>query len=214
MYIIDDSYFIKQYAIPNSNEVDISNTIDPFVMWIDSRARLCLQLALGNVLFSDFDSNVSDGALKSTAPDKWKNLVNGVSYVKNDKTYAWKGLAYSEGSFKGSLLVPFIYAEWLKDQVTRMSGVGEVKGNAANSVNANSTERYVSTWNDFVSQYQGNSVGKDFYRLSYPNGVPFYDYFGSDETDYVSLITFLNDNETDYPDAKLKCYEFKNSFGI
>ena len=213
MYIIDESYFIKELIIPNSSEIDVSGSTDPFEMWIDSKARLCLQLALGNVLFSDLDSNVTTGAYVPGVA-KWDNLVNGHTYTKDDKTYKWKGLIYTEGTFKGSLLAYYVYAEWLKFQLTRMSGVGEVKGNAANSVNANSTYRYVETFNTFLEMYQGKSNNDSNLKLSFINGIPFYDYFNGDGSDYVSLITFLKDNETDYPEANLKTYNYLNSFSI
>ena len=54
MYIIDESYFIKELRIPNTSEIDVSGSDTPFEMWIDKEARLCLQNALGSDLFTDF----------------------------------------------------------------------------------------------------------------------------------------------------------------
>ncbi len=212
MYIIDESYFIKQYIIPNSVETDVSGNTETFEVWIDSKARLCLQEALGTTLFNDLDSNVASGVY-TPGVTKWDNLVNGVEYTYQGKTYSWKGLIYTEGTFKGSLLVPFVYSEWLRYENTRMTGVGEVTGQAINAMNVNSTYRYVSVWNEFVKQYQGGSNDGSYPKITVKNGIPLYDYFGGDET-YVSLLKFLLHNPTDYPNPSLKCYEFTNTLGI
>lgn len=211
MYIIDESYFIKELNIPNTVETDVSGAATPFEMWIDKEVRLCLQKALGSVLFSDLDSNITDGVYQAGVT-KWDNLVNGTSYTYNGDTYIWKGLIYTEGTFKGSLLAYYVYCKWLEYQLSHQSGMGEVRGEAVNSMSANSTYRYVNVWNMFVELYQGKSSTSS--TLTYIKGVPFYDYFGNNESDYVSLIEFLQHNEADYPDAPLKCYNYLNTFGL
>ena len=77
-YIIDETYFVRKYLVPNSQELNTGANKE-LQGYIDSMARLCLKDALGNVLFKDFDSNVTKGNLSSSAPQKWLNLVNGVS---------------------------------------------------------------------------------------------------------------------------------------
>lgn len=213
MYIIDDTYFIKELNIPNSKEINAYDTggDDPLDQWIDQYARLLLQNALGTTLFNDLNTNVNASGAYVSGVVKWDNLVNGVIYTKNGVEYEWKGLSFTEGTFKGSLMAYFVYCKWLEFQLSRMSGVGEVKGNAANSVNVNSTQRYVTLWNTFFEAYQGEYCNTN--TLYIKNGVPFMDYFGSNDT-YVSLITFLSHNEVDYPDAQLKLYKPLNSFGL
>lgn len=213
MYIIDESYFIKELTIPNTVEIDVSGNSTPFEAWIDRSVRLCLQNALGSVLFADFDSNVTSGVIDGGAPAKWLELVNGKTYTNSGKSYTWKGLIFTEGTFKGSLLAQFTYAEWLKFELSRMTGMGEVTGNAVNAMNVNSTYRYVNVWNEFVKMYQGSNSTRA-YTLSYKRGIPFYDYCNGDNDGFVSLIEFLRHNETDYPDANLKLYDYQNTLGI
>lgn len=211
MYIIDESYFTDKLRIPNASEIDVTGSADAFGTWIDREARLCLQKALGNVLFADFNSNVTAGAYVPGVA-KWDNFVNGTDYTKNGKTFTWKGLIFTEGVYKGSLLAFFVYCRWLEYQLSYQSGMGEVRGQAANSMSANSTHRYVSLWNSFVEMYQGQF--EKTYTYSYLKGVPFFDYYGESDDAYVSLLTFLKDNEDDYPEAQLEEYSYLNTFGL
>lgn len=216
MYIIDESYFTDKIRIPNTSEIDVSGSTESFDRWIDREARLCLQGALGNVLFDDFDSNVDANGNYVPGVTKWDNLVNGFTYTKNSKTFKWKGLIYEEGLYKGSLLSLFVYCKWLEFQLSQQSGIGEVRGNAANSMSVNSTHRYVALWNTFMEGYQGQyEVTHTIpYTYHYYKGIPFYDYFGEHDDTYVSLLKFLKDNSDDYPDPDLKMYQYVNTLGI
>ena len=62
MYIVDKTYFIKKLSIPNTEEHNSEQAIQ-LETSIDLYARQFLQVTLGNVLFSDLDSNVTDGVL-------------------------------------------------------------------------------------------------------------------------------------------------------
>jgi hypothetical protein len=214
MYIIDETYFTDKIRITNISQIDVGGSNESFERWIDRESRLCLQEALGSVLFADFDSNVTDGVYIPGVA-KWDRLVNGHTYTKNSKTFIWKGLVYEEGIYKGSLLALFVYCKWLEFQLSHQSGIGEVRGNAANSMSVNSTHRYVSLWNEFLEQYQGDlRTTHTHYSPTYYKGVEFYDYFGDDKDTFVSMLTFLSDNEDDYPDPQAKEYYYVNTFGI
>ena len=51
-------------------------------------------------------------------------------------------------------------------------------------------------------------------KVYFQNGIPVYDWYSGDENDYVSLLQFLTDKSTNYPDAPLKEYRLLNQFGI
>ena len=212
MYLINATHFTKEYHIPNVGEIN-SGASSELEAYIDSEVRLFLQNVLGLELFTDLDANITNGILSNTAPDKWKNLVNGIAYEKDGKEYRWRGLTYTEGTFKNSLLTPYVYYFWLQNQISSMSGVGEVKVSAKNAVSVNSNQRLVKCWNDFVNQVNGgcgSSVRRYFHR-----GVMVTDWFGSERSSsYVDLATFLRDNQTDYPNAPFRFYEYKNQFGL
>ena len=212
-YIVDETYFVRKYLVPNSGELN-SGAYEELQGYIDSKARLCLKDVLGYELFKDFDSNVTDGNIDAGAPQKWLDLVNGVEYTLDGTLYRWNGLKEIDGAFKESLLTPFIFYHWLYDNASKMSGVGEVVINAKNAINVNSTQRLVSTWNEFIGSYQ---TGYNNYSPSayYHRGIKVIDWVGNNtNNDYVSLIKFLSDNDTDYADASLKLYKPMNQLGI
>lgn len=212
MYLIDVSYFIREYNVPNTVELQ-ANTSNNLDYYIDERVRLLLQMALGSELFAELDDNITSGVLDNDAPQKWKNLVNGCTYTKDDKDYVWKGLLQLDGTFKNSLLTPYVYYYWLKGNISSVLGVGEVVTNGKNATNVNSTQRLVETWNDFVNQYQGDCTYRNNAYIH--NGVIIYDYYQNGKNNnYISLLQFLKDNDTDYPDANLEVFEYKNQLGL
>ena len=64
--------------------------------------------------------------------------------------------------------------------------------------------------------YQGNITDEDSYQFSIKNGVPFHDYYKGRESDYVPLLTFLQHNDSDYPNALLRIEKegYYNTLGL
>lgn len=211
MFIIDGTYFIREYNIPNANELQTGASIQ-LTQYIDERVPFVLKQALGFTLFTELLTDMTNGVLKTDADQKWKDLVDGVTYTKEDKEYRWNGLIYTEGTFKNSLLTPFVFYYFLKDNVSQLSGVGEVAGTSKNAESVNSNQRLVTAWNDFVLQYQGEGRFRPHKYMH--RGVFVSDYFVNRNSGFVDLITFLSDNETVYPDAQLTKYDHQNSFGL
>lgn len=213
MYLINGTFFIRELHIPNVNESN-NGSGENLEYFIDEKVPFLLATkALGTVLFPQFNSYVVNGVLSNTAPQKWKDLVNGKTYTKDDKTYIWDGLLQTKGTFPKSLLAYYTYYYWLIDNVSLMAGVGEVRGEAKNAIGVNSTQRLVTIWNEFVKMYQGENTC--FNGVKYvSNGVPIEDYYNQNSGSYVSLLQFLKDNEADYPDAQLEMFEFQNQLGL
>lgn len=213
MYLIDASYFIREIHVPNVNESNTDSGVK-LEYFIDEKVRLLLSTkALGNVLFTEFNGYVANGVLSNTAPQKWKDLVNGKTYTKDGESYVWEGLLQTKGTFPKSLLAYYTYYYWLMDNVSLLGGVGEVRGEAKNAISVNSTQRLVKVWEDFVKMYQGENACYNGVKYIY-NGVPITDYYNQNSGNYVSLLQYLYDNETDYPDATLEMFEFKNQLGL
>ena len=212
MYIITPDYFQKQYTIPNIDEMDSKNAT-VLEICVDQYVRVCLQNALGFNLWKELDFNITDGVLDSSAPQKWLDLVNGKIYTKDSKTFTWKGLIYTEGIYKGSLLVPFVYYQFLKENVSLLTGTGEKVLDASNAIGVNSTQRMVMSWNDFVNQYQGQGFSYSVNRY-YHDGVLVEDYFTGNDSEQVNLIQYLEDNQADYIDAQKRLYNVKNQLGL
>lgn len=210
-YLIDKTYFNGSINVPNSNEYDAAfdNELN---LSIDRYARQFLQWSLGYSLFNELDSNITDGELDAGAPQKWEDLVNGVEYVKDGKTYFWKGLIYTEGLSKKSILAHYTYFNQYQESIN--SGVGQVVTAAKNAINVNPTQHLVTIYNEFVIMYQGENA--------YWNCTPTYlsdwgiwEYCQTaNNSNYVSLRQFLTDKAENYPDAAIPILGYKNSLGL
>jgi hypothetical protein len=220
MYLIDETFFIGKYAIAGLEDTDATASTELEYL-IDEKGRLLLQKAFGNnVLYDDFNTYIeADGTLDPLAPQKWKDLVDGVTYTKDDVEYRWRGLTFTEGTWKGSLMTQFVYCSWIEQNVSYLSGVGEVQAAAKNAPAVNSTQRYVTVWNGFVKMYQGGVYNgrfgwHDFGNWQYGYHWSQYNYWNPCDDGTVSLLKFLYDNPEAYPDVKAKVYDVKNQIGL
>lgn len=203
MYLINEANFTREISVPNLTSSQSGNA-EQLALYGDEKPRLLLQMALGSTLFAQLDAQVTNGVLNVDADQKWKDLVNGVTYDGK----VWKGLNYQEGSFKVSLLAYFTFWNWINDNITTLGSGGEVQIQTKNANNVNATSAQVQIWNTFTQMYQGST----FYAnksVSIVHGAVFVDYYGCNNTDYVNLLQFLKDNPTNYPDASL--YYFNNT---
>ena len=203
MYIIDETYFVNDLSIPNLNEMDSDNLII-LERYIDKYARELMQLVLGYELYKDFEAN------KLTA-QKWIDLINGKEYTKDGKLYKWKGLKYTDGIYKHSILAKYVFFNWYKENVTITTQTGEKIVNAQNSISVNSNQKLVSVWNSFINEYQNRTTFAPKVYQSRNNVIV--DWFDSDNQ-FVTLTEFILDNETDYPNPNLKYFSHDNSFGL
>lgn len=212
MYIIDQTYFTRELSIPNINEVQ-TEAFETLEYFVDEYVRQLLRDALGIEIFNILDTYVIDGAFDSTgAPQYIIDLVEGKEYVKSGVTYKWSGLISTQGVFKKSLLANYVYYQWLKNSFTTQSGVGEVTLNPQNANLVNPTQKLVTAWNSFVIMYQNqNCVYPNVYYKGHTQVI---DWLGYNVNTEVSLIEYLNDNDSDFSTATLRVYEYQNQLGI
>jgi hypothetical protein len=213
MYIIDDKYFQSpKREVPNLDEAD-SRAFAELELLIDEKCRLLILSFLTFEQFTELDSYLADGILPTPptgVPQKWIDLVNGVTYTKNDVELHWNGLIYTKGTYKGSLLADYVYYYWLTENVSYMTGVGDAKGNPKGANLVNPTQRVVNTWNEFVKTYQ--------LIWTYSNGWNWFNYHLHEEcyrqNQEVSLIQFLQDHDENYPNPNRKFFEVQNQLGL
>lgn len=217
MYIIDGTYFKSlNREIPNLDEAD-SRSFSELERIIDEKCRLLLLDFLSVEQFQELDGYLVNGMFPTDTtgiPQKWIDLVIGVNYEVNDVNLVWNGLAYSKGTYKGSLLADYVYSFWLEGMASYMTGVGDAKANPKGANLVNPTQRYVTTWNKFVEQYQSD-VCKNYYQpnfsfvwgLNYPWSFAY-------RNSEVSLLQFLSDKNDDYPNDNRKIFEVKNQLGL
>lgn len=210
MYLIDESYFNGIINVPNLNEprgesVGLSNCVN-------DKVRLFLENLLGYENFKELDSFILDGKLKDDAPEKWKNLVYGCEFEKGDTKYYFKGLLEKSSYLNKSLLAYYSFYHWHTDEYTQVVGTGEVSLNGKNATNVNPTPRLVRVWNDFVNMHQGSSYNRP--NIYTHCGVKVSDYLGSSNSNYVSLIEFLNHNSEIYKGFLNIRFDIINQFGF
>ena len=198
----------SQDTTPNSNLLGNKVKLDSF---IEQYERDILITTLGYDLYKELQSNLevlngqTEQSVKVSSDQKWKDLVNGKEYDGK----VWRGLNYQEGSFKVSLLAYYTFWSWLNDNTTTMGSGGEVQVQSKNANNVNPTSTLVQIWNSFIEMYQGLPYNYCFPSVSFYNGATFVDYFnGGINSNYVSLLQFLRDNPTNYPNPQL--YTFVN----
>jgi hypothetical protein len=209
MYLIDKTYFNGILNIPNIYEVN-SDELNNLNKNIDKYARLFMQEFLGVELFIDFDSHLTGGVLNNNAPQKWKDLVNGVVYTINDKTFKWKGLIYTEGAINTSLIANFVY--YFSYQNSINSSIGQVVINPRNGENVNPSEHLTRVWNEFIEMYQDVPVSSP--QQYFHNGVLFLDYYHNRQSGFVSLLQYVTDKKADYESINAPCLNYKNRFGL
>lgn len=212
MYIIDQTYFTRDLSIPNINEMQ-TEAFDNLNSFVDEYVRQLLRDALGIEIFNELDSYVIGGAFDGTgAPQYIIDLVNGKEYVNSGTTYKWSGLISTQGVFKKSLLANYVYYQWLKNNFSTQSGVGEVTINPQNANLVNPTQKLVSVWNTFLLMYQ--NMNTCYPSVYYKGHTQVIDWLGINANTEVSLIQYLNDNDTDFSTATLRVYEYQNQLGI
>ena len=212
MYIIDQTYFTRELSIPNINEVQ-TEAYDTLNYFVDEYVRQLLRDALGIEIFNILDTYVIDGAFDSTgAPQYIIDLVEGKEYVKSGVTYKWSGLISTQGVFKKSLLANYVYYQWLKNSFSTQSGVGEVTLNPQNANLVNPTQKLVTAWNSFVTMYQNKNCL--YPNIYYKGHTQVIDWLGYNVNTEVSLIEYLNDNDSDFSTSTLRVYEYQNQLGI
>ena len=209
MYLIDNTYFKYKYQIDGILESasGVSTKLDAY---IDMYVIDFLQKLLGAVDFEDLNSNITAGALDLGAPQKWLDFVNGVTYTDNGKTFVWRGLLYTDGSIKRSLLTNYVYCNIIADLETN-NGTAVI--DSKNVVKGVMRSHYVGVWNELAEQFGlcNSIVG----NVSYVNGIPFYDYYGNSEGNgYVTMAKFLLDHRVDYENVNLYFVEVQNRFDL
>lgn len=155
--IIDAQYFqTKELYIPNSVAQPTIGSVSPSATAqlneeIDSIEQSLLLDVLGyeqlQELLAQFESN---GDWIVDPLQKWVDLVDG----KDD----WKGLRYSIGSKKVSLIAYYVFFYYLGMDFQTYSTTGMQMPRAENSVTNDVSVKQVSVWNKFIAMYVGDVI--------------------------------------------------------
>lgn len=210
--LIDNTFFTNTILIPNLGVSIGKVNIDSL---IEKECYSFLQSLLGNELYLDLQSNFDEDLnLKSDAPQKWKDLLYGVTY--DDKR--WNGLIEIGKHFKFSILANYVYLCYIKNTISLTSNNGQISLDPKNASSVNPTAKEVEVWNQIVDKVQETTYG-DSPRLSKHRGILFIDWYGNNNQAFVTLTEYLRDFATDFPNPSLVTPEgypitYKNQLGL
>ena len=181
--IIDPTDFVdRPYKVPNQQE---SGDFTSFIG--EKETKLAEEYLLGVELWAAFQAGLDTSG---TIEQRWLNLRDGATYVRNNKTYRYKGWV--------DTIRPGIYSLWQPVGTWKFTNVGWVENKANSAPQAGNQTQFIEDqyvfhvqyWNDFAKK-----VGYD------PHCA--YNCINT-------LYGFLKANESDYDDWVFKCPTFKN----
>lgn len=127
--LLDESYFIGPLTIAQLGQKAVSDSLTVFINRFEPKV---LQAALGYDLYQAFIDGLDVGSGEEIE-QKWIDLRDGKWFDNAaGAKRQWKGFANS--STKESVLAYFIFAEYMRNLATQVTGVGVVKSNAENSI--------------------------------------------------------------------------------
>jgi hypothetical protein len=195
--IINAQYFqSKELYIPNAVAQPSIGSVSPSALVqleneIESIEQSLLLDALGYAqlteLMAQFEAN---GDWKPTADQKWKDLVDGKEN--------WRGLRYTVGTQKRSLIAYYVFFHYLGTDYQTYSTTGMQIAESENAVRNDPSIKQVTIWNKFIAMYIGNGRnGRSIGTTSNWNGV-YLPFDANDLGNDISLYQFLAKNKDVY----------------
>lgn len=186
------SYFTqKPRLIPGAQTLPtiggVPSVEDNLTDFISTTEKELTKNAIGFVDQLELYTHVDATGLLDTAPQKYKDLVNGSTYQVDGKDYQWLGLLGENG-----ILANYIFCKWMDSDLSTYTTVGVQAPEAENSKRVSAIPMWVDAWRMFISLYQNDGRGvPKIYSLKDGYGI---DWFGSGNG-VVSLYNFLNDSD-------------------
>ena len=180
--IIDESYFINDIAIANTNNTSIEASLNSAIV---KREKEALISQFGYELYKLFIANPTDQIYLDIVEGKEFSF----EFCGKTVTRKWIGLANSE---KVSLLAYYVYFFYEKDRNTFNSSVGFVTPKVENAEQDNPRMNYVNSWNQYIEQRGDlNKINECPRTLNTRRYRPRGTYFNKFD---VSTYEFLNDD--------------------
>lgn len=144
MATIDASYFSGGLTIAQKSDSAVGTTLTWF---IDQGEEKVLSDLLGYELYKNYKTGIA-----AVSPDaKWADLRDGKEYTnRNEVLSKWKGLKFTSGTAKKSLIANFVYFNYMQDQFSITTGTGEKQATNQNAINATAGVKMVRAWNEMV----------------------------------------------------------------
>lgn len=208
--IIDKTYFQKanELNIPLGVENIVANTtlqtpnnVGALTLLCEKVEKSILLNALGLETYNTLQLALADD-FTNPLYASYEKLVKGDEYDGK----LWAGL---DNDY--SLIAYNIFEVFITETNERLSGVGNTQGTPEKANLISPKYKIASANQKFINQYQGGFLNEPIIT-----GI-FIDWFGNQESIYVSLYQYLTDKKADFENLNLetfRTYETKNSFGI
>ena len=201
--------FIGEIYIPNLFDTGpgVQNTsqnrkIDAFIKQYESE---CLNKTLGHSLAKALLEQFEEGALKSDADQKWKDLFEGVSYQIDGQNLHWEGIKPTK------LIAHYIFFHFIQDQT--YSGVGVVQENTKSAETVSVVPKAIRAWRRFHTAAVGNNVLPKVYENTSGVGIDWMSITSAKRSLYQFIADKNRETET-YPNWEPFPFENMNEFGI
>lgn len=213
--IINSTYFLsKPLFIPQSvstipsTGTGLNSPLEDINIYIDDKEKELLLSFLGYEQYTELLSQFnSDGTWVTTPVQKWVDLVDG----KED----WKGLRYTVGSGKRSLIADYVYFYWLADDYVQNSNTGLQRAEAANSLGLMPNDVQSKVWTKFLKQYgYWNNARNWPYFFTNWNGVGMTWLSANQELNTVTLYDFMTKNSDVYNTGFFAAYQPVNPYNL
>lgn len=199
--IIDTSYFLnKSVFIPNAVKQpsiggNTPDAVSQLTEEINEKEAKLLIMALGYEQYLELSEQFeTNGEWKSDALDKWKELVDGVTYGEK----RWNGLRYTLGTKKISLIAYYVFFYYLGEDFTSYTTTGVQSPDAENSTKQTPNHKQAGAWNTFVKMYNGSklcSTQPSYFSNWNGHGIQ---WRGNTDANEVDLYEFLSNNSETY----------------
>lgn len=172
MILALSDFEVRPYRIPDQEEN--KDLLD----FIEAREEDILRGLLGTATYNEFVT-----AIGGSPAQKWIDLRDGETYTIGDTEYEYRGLV--------DLLVPCVFALWVKETNDKYTNSGTVRNSPAMNSTALSPSRRISeAYCKFLEKVGDECNHED------------------------NLYGFMYANQADYPDWVFKCPSPMNQFDI
>jgi hypothetical protein len=167
MSLIDTSYFFGDCSIGQLSEQSVQGKLNWLINQYEPEILLGL---LGYETYTAFTAG-----LKVIPIDPmWTDLRDGKEYTDvNGVVRKWRGLIYTTGTYKGSLIANYVYYQYQKTNVTNTGGTGEGVMQSENAISATPIDKMVKAWNNMVY------INRELFDFLYNNKDTYSDWLNS-----------------------------------
>lgn len=139
-YIINQSFFVRDIVVPNSNTPPVLERLNLFIAKYEKE---CLLKILGYPLYKVFGTESSQ---------RMTDLLHGAEYTDlNGDLQLYEGLVHDEND---SLIANYIYYYFQQNSATLSTGISTVKMSAEAGTSVSPEEKMIFAWNYFSSEVQ------------------------------------------------------------